>query len=915
MHFRRQIFFHSRVLRLRTALKSLFLLFPLWLFAQGPGAAPSKINGSLGTDRSVFQTPSFQLSLVKSSQTVAALRPQSDTAFDFTPGERLSKRNANGYYQLGDINLRLRQGSSGEWKSYSTATDRREVEALRVAGTVLAASDLKNTLPTDIPLSIKRFWQLEKGQLVLRFELTNHTSAPVEIGALGIPMIFNNVLEGKSLVQAHAQNVLYDPYIGQDAGYLQVTHLHGGDSSLLVLPYGKTPFEAYNPLNDDPTPRGIPFEGFYEWMVHSKAYAEAEWKAADPWNSPTSVTLKPGESKSYGVRFVPAGKPAAIEKTLLEKNRPVAVGIPGYVLPQDVDGQLFINYKSRITSVKAEPADALSITSAPPARNGWKSYAVRGKKWGRARLTIHYEDGLTQTIHYKVIKPEKQVLADYGNFLTTKQWFDQPDSLFHRSPSIISYDNDAKQQVVQDKRAWIAGLSDEAGAGSWLGAMMKQVVLPSQTEVNKLERFIDETLWGQIQLKEGPGKYGVRKSLFYYAPDSFPAGTYTLPVDMKDWSFWPKKEAYSLGRSYNYPHVAAAHWVMYRLARYHKGLVTAHDWKWYLTNAYGTAIGMMQHAPQFAEFGQMEGTVFYMVLKDLRKEGLTAMADDLEAAMKKRAAHWATLPFPFGSEMPWDSTGQEEVYIWSLFFGYEEKAAVTLDAILAYMPTIPHWAYNGNARRYWDFQFAGKLPRVERMIHHYGSSLNAIPVLTEYRRKPDDFYLLRVGYGGVLGAISNITEEGFAPCAFHSYPNTLKNDGYSGDYGPSFFGYAVNSATYLVQHPDFGWLGFGGNVVRQAQWVQIKPTTANSNAVYIGPAKLWITLAAGKLNGVSYNPSTRQVKLVLDKADAFTPTASIAVEQFGEGLAKYKLKGFTARPNGDYEVPLKQTATEVILER
>ena len=50
-------------------------------------------------------------------------------------------------------------------------------------------------------------------------------------------------------------------------------------------------------------------------------------------------------------------------------------------------------------------------------------------------------------------------------------------------------------------------------------------------------------------------------------------------------------------------------------------------------------------------------------------------------------------------------------------------------AILAYMPTIPSWTYNGNARRYWDFLFGGELQRVYKTpdLHHYGSELNAIP--------------------------------------------------------------------------------------------------------------------------------------------------------------------------------------------
>jgi len=876
---------------------------------------PSTLDIEEGTI--VLQTPSFQLRLVKASQTVATLNPTYDTAFDFTPGDRLKQRSSNGMYHLGDLNLRLREEPAGEWLSFSTANERKPVETLPVKGPVLAVADLANTLPSDIPLNIKRYWEVEKGQLVLRFELTNRTTKPVEIGALGIPMIFNNILSGKDLVQAHAQNVLYDPYIGRDAGYLQVTHLNGRDSSLLVLPYGATPFEAYNPLLDDPTPRSVTFEGFYEWMACTKAYAEKEWKGVEPWNVPTSVVLKPGEKKNFGVRFVLAGTPENIEKTLLLNNRPVAVGIPGYVLPQDVNGRLFINYKNKVRTMKVEPVGALDIrSSSEQARNGWKGYDIKGKKCGRARLTIQYEDGLVQTVNYKVIKPEKEAVADYGKFVTTKQWFEKKDDPFGRSPSVITYDNEKKQQVLEERRAWIAGLSDEAGAGSWLGAIMKQSVLPNKQEIQKLQRFIDETLWGGIQIKEGPEKFGVRKSLFYFEPDSMPAGTYTIPVNKKDWSSWPKKEAYSLGRSYNYPHVAAAYWTMYRLARNHVGLVTDHPWNWYLTNAYGTALGMIRFAPQFSEFGQMEGTVFFFILQDLKKEGMKQMADNLEAEMKKRAIHWSSLPYPFGSEMPWDSTGQEEVYIWSLFFGYDDKATVTLDAILAYMPTIPHWAYNGNARRYWDFGTAGKLAKIERMIHHYGSGLNAIPVLTAYRQNPDDFYLLRVGYGGVLGTLSNITEEGFAPCAFHAFPNTLKNDAYSGDYGSGFFGYAVNSATYLVQHPDFGWVAFGGNVSVKDQWVEVQPTTASRSSVYIAPAGLWLSLEAGKIKKIAFNKSSGQVKLLLDATDEFTPEAFLTIEQPGHvnKAGTYTLKTRGTRQRGGYVITLSNKETEVILD-
>jgi hypothetical protein len=894
-----------------------FLLYSGFCEAQSPWVQLAERPSTLQLDKGFLSltTPSFRLQLVASSQTVAALSPANDTSFDFTPGDSLKVRSSNGMYHLGDLTLRLRKTSAEKWEHYSTAADRKMVTPLPVSGAALAAADLTNTLPGNMPLLVKRFWEKDGEQLVLRFQLTNKTTETIEIGALGIPLIFNNILSGKTLEQAHAKNVFFDPYPGADAGYLQVVRLSGKPHSLLVLPDKQTPFEAYNPLLDDPTPRGITFEGFYEWMVASKAYATQEWKDAEPWNSPTSLLLMPGETKTYGVRFVLTGSPKDIEKTLVKYRRPVVIGVPGYVLPQDVNAQLFVKAGSKIRSMTVSPDGAIDIQPGPAVKNGWKRYNLRGKTWGRARLTISYEDGSLQTVHYKIIKPEKEVVADYGRFLTTHQWFEKANDPFGRSPGVISYDNEKKEQVTQDQRAWIAGMSDEGGAGGWLGAIMKQYVLPDKTEINKLQRFIDETLWGKIQYNAGPQKYGVRKSLFCYEPDSMPSGTYSSEINFKTWSAWPLKEARSTGRSYNYPHVAAAHWVLYRLARNHNGLVTAHEWRWYLENAFHTAIAMVRLAPFYAKFGQMEGTVFFLILKDLKAEGLTEIASELENVMKKRALLWHSLAYPFGSEMPWDSTGQEEVYIWSLFFGFREKAAVTLDAILAYMPTVPHWAYNGNARRYWDFLYAGKLSRIERMIHHYGSPLNAIPVLTAHRLTPNDFYLLRVGYGGRLGALSNITEEGFAPAAFHAFPATLKNDGLSGDYGSGFFGYAVNGETVLTNHPEFGWLSFGGNLTVKGKWVEVTPTTAGRSALFMAPSGVWISLKAGKLKKVFFNAATKEVKLELDAGDAFTPAAVFNLQYPAASgkKGKYGLNSLQQNKQGDYVVPLANTSTTVIL--
>lgn len=894
---------------------------------RGENAPPT-----LGLDQGYleFSTPDFNFKLVKASQTVAALQPKGAGGFDFTPADQLERRAGDGYFHLGDLTLRLRENGTGDWMSYSTAAARKPVRSLPVTKPTLAAADLTPTLPEDCPLEITRSWVLDDGKLVLKFQLKNKSPKPVQIGSLGIPMIFNNYITRRSLAQAHEVCSFSDPAICDDAGYIQVTRLSGQGPALVVVPEGKTPLEAYNPIMNprdaesestriftDHTPRSQTFEGFYEWMVHSLAYTENEWKNAQPWNPPTSETLAPDETRTVGLKFLVAPEIRDIEKTLAANNRPVAVGVPGYILPMDLDARLFLKYASEVKSVAVEPAGAIAISEDKATKDGWKAYTLRGRKWGRSRLSVTYEDGLVQTISYDVIMPEAQAVNDLGHFLFTRQWFTNTNDPFHRAPSVMTYDRGHNRIVTQDARAWIAGLEDEGGSGSWVAAAMKEFGEPKKSEVEKFEEFVDGVLWGGIQYKEGPLKYGVRKSMFYYDTNEFPH-YYDPEIHYGGWTSWNKRDAERVDRAYNYPHVVAAYWSMYRLARNYEGLVTHHPWQWYLEQAYQTTRFLNKRGANgrplvgYIDTGLMEGDIFVLLLKDLKREGWTEQATAIEHEMKARTDVWKGRAYPFGSEMAWDSTGQEEVYAWTEYFGYDDKAKVSLNSILGYMPTVPNWGYNGNARRYWDFYY-GAAPggRLERQIHHYGSGINAIPVLAAYRQRPEDFYLLRVGYGGTMGGLSNIDPDGFAAAAFHSAPWLMRWDTYSGDYGPNFFGHAVNTATYIVNHPEFGWLAFGGNVKTGDQWVKVEPLDSFRKRIYLAPRGLWLTLDSGTFDGVEVNTRTHAVRVGLSPATEHSPEARLRIEQPAKvpGVGEFHPEKEFKVERGAFDVPLNKSST------
>ena len=177
---------------------------------------------------------------------------------------------------------------------------------------------------------------------------------------------------------------------------------------------------------------------------------------------------------------------------------------------------------------------------------------------------------------------------------------------------------------------------------------------------------------------------------------------------------WSEEHSLESWRAYNYPHVTAVYWSLYRLGRYHQPpLVQLHNWSWYLTRAHATAVALWTRGGDpwtkkqgggvgTAQWGVMVGSVFELLLTDLWREGWEREARALQETVERRMAVWLRMPFPYGSEFSWDSTGHEEISTWMLRFGRAREARQTLDAVAAYVSLTPHWAYCGSARRWWD---------------------------------------------------------------------------------------------------------------------------------------------------------------------------------------------------------------------
>jgi hypothetical protein len=149
----------------------------------------------------------------------------------------------------------------------------------------------------------------------------------------------------------------------------------------------------------------------------------------------------------------------------------------------------------------------------------------------------------------------------------------------------------------------------------------------------------------------------------------------------------------------------------------------------------------------------------------------------------------------------------------------------------------------------------------------------------------------------------------------------LAGDPYSGDYGTGFWGFAVNTATYVAHDPALGWLCFGGALEESRGKIDITPLDAARSRVYIAPAGVWITLDAGRIRRVEFDPHAGAIRLTLDPANEFTPAARLRLEQPARiaGAGHFQLtEPHQIEPlrqeRGAWIVPLGTQPVEVVLK-
>jgi hypothetical protein len=138
----------------------------------------------------------------------------------------------------------------------------------------------------------------------------------------------------------------------------------------------------------------------------------------------------------------------------------------------------------------------------------------------------------------------------------------------------------------------------------------------------------------------------VKKSVYYYEPSLQPNYDYPSDIQWGNWWSWNRQNAYLTDRAYDYVHVVAAWWALYRVARNYPSVATAQTWEYYLNQATSTVLRLNPSSVGYVNVGLMGETVFRYLLDDLQREGLDSDASDVEDLMRSRWQVWQNEAFP-----------------------------------------------------------------------------------------------------------------------------------------------------------------------------------------------------------------------------------------------------------------------------
>ncbi|HWC01075.1 MAG TPA: DUF5695 domain-containing protein, partial [Bryobacteraceae bacterium] len=257
-------------------------------------------------------------------------------------------------------------------------------------------------------------YELEPDTLVWTLTLRNQTGEPLEIGDIGLPLLFNTIYARDPKI-TYQERVIRHSYIAGDNSFVFWTRANGAGPYLLMTPHSGTQLEFFEPAipgnhadSTDPVyyPRNA-WEGLYTAYIHAAAEGR-DYETSGTWRQPlTSKVLapagQPGSSITYAFDFHWASTYRDIRQKLYQDGLIDVTAAPGMVIPSDLPALLALHTREPIHSVTAEHPSETEITAVPAPQKDMHVYRIRFRRLGENEIAVSFGNHRRTLLEYDSI--------------------------------------------------------------------------------------------------------------------------------------------------------------------------------------------------------------------------------------------------------------------------------------------------------------------------------------------------------------------------------------------------------------------------------------------------------------------------------------------------------------------------------
>lgn len=797
------------------------------------------------------------------------------------------------------------------------------------------------TTSNNHPIQLKQAFSLEGDSLSWRFDLVNNGTSDVVIEDWAIPLFFNS-RGGENPLEIFERRVAKRGYVAGEGSYLYWQRPSGIGPFLVMTPSFNSAPQFFN------VGRFNREQNVYQLFLYASMSVDATKEKI--WNrSVTSLTLKPGQRITHGFHFRWAKDYAAMRNILFEEGGFDIRVAPGMTIPRNLTTKLGIRSKEKIDSIVTLIPGAAIVQSAT-SNNGYRIWNIDFKKLGEVSLKVYTASKRSTQLDFFVTEPLETLYKKRANFIATKQqhrdtskWYNGLFSQWDMRAGVLRGPDDMDGIVGRLTYVWTC---DDPGLCKAPFLAAKNVKFPDQTEIDAIEYYIKNFVWGKLQRtdQETPYPYGV-----YGTPNWLVNRNADL---RKQNTVDRNQDKMHVWRSYDYPHIMMMYYHMYQIASYYPDKVKYADKKEYLKRAVETAKAYFKYPYEILpwyetyKWGCYNELLLPELMDVMRKEGYSADADWLKQEWEKKVKYFIyDDPYPFRSEYAVDATAYESTH---MFAKYALQKKLQSDSNLWYDKNLKKWYSHPQINELEHERFMEKQMRanlasrgvLEPAYYYMGSDFRGSNdgYLLSYMAQMGGWAVLdyglnhssnasdylQLGYASYLSSFALVNTGDVSSNYGYWFPGK-QNDGaagwayepklsgniwigkqqargpwmYDGEIDLGFGGALRSAATIITNDPIFGWIAYGGKLTRRQNIFSVIPQDGIRQKIYLRGGDYKIDLELNRdgflsEQAVSIDPVAGIIECNIENRTGIPHSIEVDVKGLPQG--QYQLIAGTSKP-------------------